>query len=79
MKQSDTQTNPSDDTVLSQTIDKPTDVIADMTMKPRDDTTPKVNEYNEDATTDDNQSTFPEGETRFKEEKTHPKSFTIVG
>ena len=30
-------------------------------------TTPKVNEYNEDATTDDemdNQSTFPEGETR---------------
>ena len=53
MKQSDTQINPSDGTVLSQTIDKPTDVIADMTMKPRDDTTPKVNEYNEDATTDD--------------------------
>ena len=67
MKQSHTLTNPSDDTVLSQTTHKPTDVIADMTMKPRNDTTPKVNEYNEDATTDDemdNQSTFPEGETR---------------
>ena len=67
MEQSHTLINPSDDTVLSQIIDKPTDVIADMTMKPRDDTTPKVNEYNEDATTDDemdNQSTFPEGETK---------------